>query len=771
MKATKNNITTLTKAALILLMIAFQSCGTYNTKTAEIENDLLNGNFDGALAGIDKNKFLLKDRNKLLYLMEKGKLEHLKGNYAGSNVLLEEAYIMIDDKIKTNVGQAIAGKFTNPMAEPYKGEDFEKVTIHYYKALNYFMQGMPAEALVEAKRINIKLLELNDRYPENKNKYREDAFSQILQGIIYESTGDINNAFIAYRNAEEIYNKDNGRFFGMPMPEQLKADLLRTTKKLGFIQEHNDYKKKFNVAPDPAPKKETAAKGKKNKGKKTTKEEKPAAEQPKVVEPTGEAIVFWENGLGPAKDQIVITASGGSGIFYGSYMDGDIMEEILIPIPPGTNIGSINAIAIPKYRKRESYYSKASIVVDNKEQQFELAQDFYPIAKQCLKDRMLRETINLVLRFAAKKGGSALLGALAEQAFGSVAGDVTKLGADAAGAATEKADTRNWQSLPATIGYARVPLKEGENKFILRKYGPQGIDTDTLTIPYKRGLQIVNYFDLGRTQLMPASQPAGNLITIGGNPGTTTTTTSTIGLTANNTAPQTTASISTGAGIRPVPAGVTAATVVDKYIAAIGGVEKVQAVKTQYMQVTSNHSVNGQQMSNDITVKISGDNSYTNVSSGGKNIMTSLINSEGAFTITEKGKRKKMDNSMAKAMRSGTRRLYETCRMPLQNSPKLDGITTINNEEAYSITFTEPASEQPMTYYYSVKTGLLIASFMEARAAMMRIKSTNYFSDYRDVNGVLFPFKMKTVTDKDSSAEMIYNEVKFNEGVTDADFQ
>jgi len=770
MKATKNNITTLTKAALILLMIAFQSCGTYNTKTAEIENDLLNGNFDGALAGIDKNKFLSKDRNKLLYLMEKGKLEHLKGNYAGSNILLEEAYIMIDDKIKTNVGQAIAGKFTNPMAEPYKGEDFEKVTIHYYKALNYFMQGMPAEALVEAKRINIKLLELNDRYPENKNKYREDAFSQILQGIIYESTGDINNAFIAYRNAEEIYNKDNGRFFGMPMPEQLKADLLRTTKKLGFIQEHNDYKKKFNVAPDPAPKKETAAKGKKSKGKKTTKEEKPAEEQPKVVEPTGEAIVFWENGLGPAKDQIVITASGGSGIFYGSYMDGDIMEEILIPIPPGTNIGSINAIAIPKYRKRESYYSKASIVVDNKEQQFELAQDFYPIAKQCLKDRMLRETINLVLRFAAKKGGSALLGALAEQAFGSVAGDVTKLGADAAGAATEKADTRNWQSLPATIGYARVPLKEGENKFILRKYGPQGIDTDTLTIPYKRGLQIVNYFDLGRTQLIPASQNMNSLVTtVNGNSQNTATTKT---LLIGGTAPSTTnVATPSPTGYKPVPAGVTATSVVDKYIAAIGGVEKVQAVKTQYMQVTSNHLVNGQQISNDITVKISGDNSYTTVSSNGKNIMTSLINSEGAFTITEKGKRKKMDKSMAEAMRVGTRRLYETCTMPLQNGAKLDGITTINNEDAYSLTFTEPASGNPMTYYYSVKTGLLTASFMEARAVGIRIKSTNYFFDYRDVNGVLFPFKMKTVTDKDSSGEMIYNEVKFNEGVTDMDFQ
>lgn len=496
MKATKNN-TAVLKTALILLLIAFQSCGTYNSQTSDIESNLFNGDFDQAVAGIDQNKFLLKDRNRLLYLMEKGKIEHLRGNYDASNALLEEAYIMIDDRIKTNVGQAVAAKFTNPMAEPYKGEDFEKVTIHYYKALNYFHLGMPNEALVEAKRINIKLYELNENYKENKNKYSEDAFSQILQGILYESTGDINNAFIAYRNAEEIYSRNNGQFFGVPMPEQLKQDLLRTSKWMGFREEHEAYLKKFNLKTSP--------------------------EFPK---PAGEAIVFWENGLGPAKDQIIITASGGSGIFYGSYMDGDVLEEIIIPIPPGSGLGSINAIAIPKYRKRESYYGRAAIVVDNKEKTFELAQDYYPIAKQCLKDRMLREVVDLALRFATKKAASAGLKEGAKALFGDLGGDLVGLGADAAGAATEKADTRNWQTLPATIGYARVPLKEGENKFIIKKYGPKGIDTDTLTIPYRKGLQIVNYFDLGRTQLIPVNNPEIKPATLSRTGSSTTTGTS-----------------------------------------------------------------------------------------------------------------------------------------------------------------------------------------------------------------------------------------------------
>jgi len=478
MKTTQKTVAAFYRAAIVLLLFTLPACSTYNTKTANIENELVTGQFQKASASIDANKFLKAKRNRLLYLLEKGKMEHLSGNYNESNKLLEEAYILVDDRIRTNAGQAIAAKFINPMAEPYKGEDFEKVTIHYYMALNYFFLGQPNEALVEAKRINIKLLQLNDKYKNNKNKYAEDTFSQILQGILYEGTGDINNAFIAYRNAEEIYTRNNGVYFGVPLPEQLKQDLLRTSKQLGFTQEYNDYLKKFNL---------------------------PALKTP-LAPPTGEAIVFWENGLAPAKDQIVITASGAGSFFYASYMDDGIAQDILIPIPSGVNIGSINAIAIPKYRRRPSYYSKASLIINGKEQFFEPGQDFYTVAKQCLKDRMLRETIDLVTRFAAKKGGSALLAAIAKEALGSDAEDIVRFSADAAGALTEKADTRNWQSLPATIGYARIPLIPGaENKFEIKKYGPQGIDTDTIYIPYKRGLQVVNYFDLGRTQLLPAA--------------------------------------------------------------------------------------------------------------------------------------------------------------------------------------------------------------------------------------------------------------------------
>ena len=42
-----------------------------------------------------------------------------------------------------------------------------------------------------------------------------------------------------------------------------------------------------------------------------------------------------------------------------------------------------------------------------------------------------------------------------------------------ASALSEKADTRNWQTLPYNIHYARVPLPEGESSLELKVYSPK----------------------------------------------------------------------------------------------------------------------------------------------------------------------------------------------------------------------------------------------------------------------------------------------------------
>ncbi|MGN5954776.1 COG3014 family protein [Sphingobacterium lactis] len=486
MKTIKNMTFLFVAGILVLYLGSCATAGRYQDKNQEVFAQMEFSNFQAASLSLDAMSFFQKDRNKLLYFMEKGKLEHMLGNFARSNSFFEQAYILLDDGIKNSVGTSIVSNLTNPMMEKYKGEDFEKVLIHYYKALNFYQLGKADTALIEAKRINIKLNELNDKYPDNKNKYQYDAFAQILQGIIYESLSQTNDAFIAYRNAEKIYDDNGGIYMGVATPLQLKKDLLRTSKVLGFTQEHKDYLKKYPNTP--------------------------------VETIKNSAIVFWENGLGPKKSQMKLSANGVLGTFVGTYSDDD--TQIILPIPAGLNIG-INVVAFPEYIKGTPAFQKASLQIDGREQYFEVSQDLTAIAKQCLKDRAFREALKTAARFASKKAVSFGFKKLAGHLGGGLAEDLVGLGTDALGAATEKADTRNWQSLPATISYTRVALPEkGEKKIPMTKYGSQTV-VDTIILKASDRMQIVSLFDINNSAMGGSNIVQGNAVagttTVSGN--------------------------------------------------------------------------------------------------------------------------------------------------------------------------------------------------------------------------------------------------------------
>ena len=109
--------------------------------------------------------------NLLLYYFEKGKVAYLDNDYELSNTFLNKADDFISQN-KRDVGGKILGTLLNPGQETYLGEDFEKVAIHYYKALNYTFLNKFDEALVEVRKINLQLQQLNEKYPsDKKNRY------------------------------------------------------------------------------------------------------------------------------------------------------------------------------------------------------------------------------------------------------------------------------------------------------------------------------------------------------------------------------------------------------------------------------------------------------------------------------------------------------------------------------------------------------------------------------------------------------------------------
>ncbi len=423
----------------LLSIVIITSCATYYEKSIVFQQNFVEGEIDAANKTLDRYKKAAKGKDRLLYFLQKGVVLQMLGQYEESNNYFENAYTFTED-YKKNVSTEAASFLSNPTIKPYTGEDHEVVLIHYFKALNYLQSNSYDEALVECRRMNNKLNFLNDKYEKRKNRYKRDAFVMNLMGIIYEASGDINNAFIAYRNAYEAYDQDYAAHFSTEIPTQLKKDLLRSAYLNGFTEELRYFEQKLEMRYD----------HKKREG--------------------GELVFFWHNGLGPVKGEwsmnfFIVKGQGGAAMFVNE----ELGLAIPFPLPSnGQSTGGLGdlkfvRVAFPKYLERKPYYRTAELKSGNYTYQLEMAQNINEIAFKTMEDRMIRELSNSLMRLALKQA--------AEQ---QARNRNENLGAlvSVINAVSEKADTRNWQTLPYSISYARVPLKAGDNQVKLNAYSP-----------------------------------------------------------------------------------------------------------------------------------------------------------------------------------------------------------------------------------------------------------------------------------------------------------
>lgn len=213
----------------------------------QADRSLLTHNYQGADAAIKQAEDEYGDRSRVLYGMDRGMTLHLAGDYKQSNLMLEQSDDEVERLYTRKIRTETAAFMTNDNLLPYEGDPYEQVMINVVKALNYAMLGLWQESLVEVRRIDHRLNVLADRV-KDKSAYREDGFARYLTGILYESTGDINNAFIAYRKAYETYESTKG-WSRVGEPTQLQSDLLRTTDGLHLTQEFTAYERAFPTVP------------------------------------------------------------------------------------------------------------------------------------------------------------------------------------------------------------------------------------------------------------------------------------------------------------------------------------------------------------------------------------------------------------------------------------------------------------------------------------------------------------------------------------------
>lgn len=180
----------------------------------------------------------------------------------------------------------------------------------------------------------------------------------------------------------------------------------------------------------------------------------------------GEVIVFWENGTAPIKEEENIVFSlikGDSGALVFTNALG-----VMIPLDFGiaghtdlSDVHSVN-IAYPKYISRPVPYTSAQIQVNGTATYaLETVQDIDVVAVSTLQERAGKELGKILTRLAVKKSAEYAVKSVARSNDNNAVLEGVGLGLQLYNLFSEKADTRNWQTLPSEIKYARIPLVRG----------------------------------------------------------------------------------------------------------------------------------------------------------------------------------------------------------------------------------------------------------------------------------------------------------------------
>ena len=211
---------------------------------------------------------------------------------------------------------------------------------------------------------------------------------------------------------------------------------------------------------------------------------------------------------------------------------------------------------------------------------------------------------------------------------------------------------------------------------------------------------------------------------------------------------------------KEIPAGVTAKTVLDNYIKAIGGEKAVAAVKTIEMLGTTTIPQAPAPLTFTNKVDAKG-KLLIEIAMGPMSLMKQVVNEKGAY-IVQQGQRKDIEgNDLAEMKASATP--FEELQLAKKENLVLSGIESINGNDAYAI------QNGKSTLYYDVKSGLKVAESKTIEQGPNKMTQTTNFGDYREVKGVKVPFNI--IQNVGFELDIKLSEVKINEGVSDADFQ
>lgn len=220
---------------------------------------------------------------------------------------------------------------------------------------------------------------------------------------------------------------------------------------------------------------------------------------------------------------------------------------------------------------------------------------------------------------------------------------------------------------------------------------------------------------------------------------------------------------------KPAPPGVTAQSIITKYIEAIGGETKLNGVKDMTFEASG--SVQGQE----IVFKreyLLPDKFKMEVSVPAMNdqVISKVVLNGDSVTMQRMGQDMPVQENTKETLKDEMNIFPEQQYLKTGYTLSLEGIETVDDQDAYVLKVTDSRGNV-VTQYYNVKTGLRVKEVSEqATTAGTTTKSSTTYSNYQEVNGIKFPF---TIGSDGGGVKMIMKvkDIKINSGVSPDDFK
>lgn len=203
---------------------------------------------------------------------------------------------------------------------------------------------------------------------------------------------------------------------------------------------------------------------------------------------------------------------------------------------------------------------------------------------------------------------------------------------------------------------------------------------------------------------------------------------------------------------------VTVAQITDNYFKAIGGVDKVKAVKS----IAQKGKIETMGRNGEYTSKSAAPNkTFVGYNIGGL-IIKQIFDGEKGFVF--QGQKFDLPAEMTAPLKK-TNSLF----VPLSEgykTAKVEGIVSENGVEYYKVV----AADISRTDFYDVKTGLLMKSEQKMKSPQGEMVATTTNKGYKTFEGILMPTEILTEAGP-QTAKIVIESVEINKNVSDADFK